>query len=289
MRIDTNTSPITPGAGRRYSYTYGDWGRTTALNDPSGAEALRRQVGVPSSSFYTLTVSGVPPTPRGITAYNGRACLQMTSNAVGNGYTIIPNFGGINRPLTMPFQEVKGPANLSGVDDFACWSVSAILAYDAIPGAVTGDLGLTVGPGTATTIKVSTFPGIQFGPSDVGVLSLYVRQTNGGAATYNQPVSVQPDLTQFNRYEIRIVGPTSTAEAQIKCFLNNVLVAQLAYGAGTLLPSQRFAVASNMGFTPGLVNRDAVPGSTVRMYVPYYGLVVCAAPTEAMLSGTTNQ
>lgn len=287
MRLDTNTSPVTPGAGRRYSFTWGLWGQPSLLSDPNQANTItQRPGGITSQSYWTTTVTGAPPTPRGSIAYAGRLAWAMTSDAA-TGYVTGPSFITIDRPFVMAFQEVKGPANLSNIDDFACWSVSAILAYDAIPGAITGDLGLTLGTGTRSNIRgASQFAGIEVGPSNTGVMSVFIRQTDGGAVTYNQPTVTQPDQTQWNRYEIRIVGPTSSAEAQIKVFINNVLQVALPYGAGSLLPSQILGGTGNLGMVPALINFKA-NAATTRMYASI--LNVCAAPTEAMLSGTTAQ
>lgn len=284
-RLESVVSPLVPGAGRKFSYTWGVFGATSSGSDPIGTRTNARPGSV-ADVLWTMTVTGAPPVTRGITTTNGRVAERMTSNT-GTGYEAYPQN---NTRFTMAFQTVKGTANLSNVDDFFCWSVSAVLAWNAIPGAITGDTGLVIGVGvtglnpTRGRIRGGSRMGIELGPSNTGALSLIVRQVDGGPLTFDQLTPTQPDLTQFNRYELRLVGPTSSTEAQLKVFVNNVQQFALPWGAGTVLPDQTAGVGVGMGFTPCLVNFAAAGAATVTMHVPPFGLSVCAAPNETMLS-----
>ena len=288
-RQETVISPLTLGAGRKFSYTWGGYGNTAPNNDPVMTNSTARPTAT-TDNFWTTTVTGAPPASRGIAATNGRIAARWTSNT-GTGYELVPND---STRLTMPFQTVKGTGTMFNVDDFYCWSVSAILAFNAIPAAITGDLGLVLSIGarsgapTRGRIRSATFAGMMLGPSNTGVTSFIVRQADGGALTFNQQTPTQPDQTQFNRYEIRLVGPTPNAEAQVKVFINNVLQFALPYGAGTVLPDQNQGAGISMGFVPSLVNFAAAGASTVTMHVPPFGMVVCAAPNEVMLSVIGN-
>ena len=284
MRQETVISPLTPGAGRKFSYVWADYGNTAPNNDASSTNTTQRpQAG--TDNLWTMTVTGAPPASRGIATTNGRVAARWTSNT-GTGYEVSPNAA---TRFAMPFQSVKGTGTMFNVDDFYCWSVSAILAYNAIPGAITGDLGLVLSVGcnsgapTRGRIRSTAVAGMMLGPSNTGVTSFIVRQADGGAITFNQQTPTQPDQTQFNRYEIRLVGPTPSAEAQVKVFINNVQQFSLPYGAGTVLPDQAQGAVAQ-GFVPCLENFAAAGASTVTMHVPPFGMIVCAAPNETMLS-----
>jgi hypothetical protein len=208
----------------------------------------------------------------------------MTSNAA-TGYECTPNFGGINRPLIMPFQDTQTPnVSYEGVDDYWCWSLSAVLAFDALPGAITGDLGIAVGVGTRAKIRDvgSLFAGIEFGPTNTGVITAFARQLDGGPATLNQPVIGVADITVFHKYEIRLIGPTRAAQAQAKFLIDGTPQLSVPWGPGTVLPFQTLAAPSNIGFTPAVINFNANAGTT-RMYLIPNGVTVCAASTEDAL------
>lgn len=284
-RQESVVSPLTPGAGRKFSYVWGACGVTNAGNDFVGTNTDARPTGTPDN-LWTMTITGAPPATRGVTTTNGRVAERMTSNT-GTGYEV---YAQNAQRFTMPFCNVKGTANLSNLDDFYCWEVSAVLAWNAIPGAITGDTGLVIANGvnglnpTRGRIRAGSFMGIELGPSNTGQLSLIVRQADAGALTFNQLTPTQPDLTQFNRYALRLVGPTASTEAQLKVFVNNVQQFALPWGAGTVLPDITAGAGVAMGYFPCLLNFAAAGAATVTMHVPPFGLTVCAAPNETMLS-----
>lgn len=285
MRQEVNTSPLPPGAGRRFSYTWGVFGVSTLNNDPVFSNNNERPQGIVDNA-WTGTITGAPPAGRGMIMYNGRCAARTTSNT-GTGYEVTCNN---NTRFQMPFQTQKSGVNMQGIDDYFCWSVSAVLAFDAIPGPITGDLGLVLGIGvnlnkvTRGRIISGNFAGIMLGPTDTGVTGVRIRQADGGALTFSQNTPTQPDQTQYNRYEIRLVGPTAASEAQVKIFINNVQQFALSYGAGTILPDQTGIATVAFGFAPALENFQAAGAATVRMYVPPFAVQVCSAPTEQMLS-----
>lgn len=278
-RNETVTTPPTLGAGRGQSYNYPTIGRSTTNNVPTSDAVSPRPGGGRLQSFYALDVTGAPPAPEGATIYNGRVAWAITSNA-GTGRQARPNFAGTNRPLTVPCQTVKGAANFQGIDDAWCWSVSAILAFDAIPGPITGDIGLTVGVGTRCQIRgAAALAGIEFGPTGVATLGVICRQTDAGPVTLAQDVAGVTDMTAYHRYEIRFVGPTANAEAQIKFVIDGGTQLVLSYGAGTVLPDQK---QGTLGFTPGVLNMAAL-AATTRMYFVPNSLVIASGPVEEAL------
>lgn len=289
MRQEVNTSPLPSGAGRKYSFAWGNYGVGAQNNDPVSTNTTQRPQGS-ADNLWTLTVTGAPPATRGMSQKNGRAATRYTSNT-GTGYEVYPNNG---TRFQMVFQTQKAPFSLQGIDDFWCWSVSAILAFDAIPGAVTGDLGLVLGVGvnlnkpTRGRIISGNFAGIMVGPTNTGVTGVRIRQTDGAGLSFSQNTPTQPDQTQFNKYEIRLVGPTADGEARVKIFINNVQQFSLSYGAGTVLPDQTGIATVALGFAPALENFQACGAPTATMWVPPFGLQIAAAPTEQMLSASST-
>jgi hypothetical protein len=285
-RGETVTTPSTPGAGRRMSYSWPACGRTSvSAISANGGDVTGRPNGISLASYYLNTTTGAPPAPVGMQIYKRRVAWAMTSST-GTGFQAVPNFGGVNRPLVMPFQNIRGAYSPLGIDDFACWSIAAILAFEPIPGVVTGDLGIAIGSGTRFNVRLpaNQFAGMEFGPTNTGVIGVFARQADLGAPTFNQATPFQPDIREWHKYEIRFIGPSINAEAQAKFLIDGRVQFALPWGAGTVLPAQAEPAPTNVGFTPGIGNREAVPGSTTTMYMAAInGFVVSSGPTEAAL------
>lgn len=282
------TTPPTPGAGRRISYRGPTVGSMNTGALPTMINITPRPGvsggGGSVNSAYIFTQTGAPPSSLPVIR-DGRCCIRLASGAgADNGFTLIPNFGGVNRPMAMPFNTVKGVCDLSGIDDYCCWEASVILAYDALTNNVTGDLGLVVAVGTASLIRQAPlFPGVELGPTGAGTMGVFSRAVNGGPVTFNQNVALPTDMTKFHRYAIRLIGPTATQEARMKFLVDGVVVQTLPFGAGTVLSTQD-PFGTNMGFTPCIINRNATGGaSTVNMFLVNDSFTVCSAPTELAL------
>lgn len=283
---ETVTSPPTLGAGRRYSYNLPNPSAFLTVNTFQNSDQVQARPGsIAASSQWNFIDTGAPPAPRGGVIYNGRVALALTSNTTPTGTQWSPNFGGTNRPYTMPFTTARQAAGSpQGIDDAWCWSFSAILAFDAMPGAVTGDVGIAIGVANRTAIRSPTqqLAGMELGPTGVGTIGVVIRQADTVAVTLAQNIAGVADMTQYHRYEIRLLGPTPFGEASVKFMIDGNPQLTLSYGAGTVLPDQKI-VGSFLGFTPGLVNLAASAAGTVRMYVVPNSVVVCCAPEEAAL------
>lgn len=280
-RLETVTAPVTLGAGRHYAYRYPTIGVGTTNAFSNMDVATGRPGGQRAQSFWGQFDTGASPAPKGSTIYNGRVGVALTSNTVPTGTQLSPSFAGTNRPLTMPFQTVRAASGSPQyVDDCWCWSFSALLAFDAIPGAITGDVGLCVGVGTRCVIRgVNQFAGIEFGPTNVGTLGVICRQVDAGAVTLAQNVTGVADMTLWHKYEIRLLGPTAQGEASVKFMIDGQTQLALSYGAGTVLPDQK---QGSLGFTPGLINLNA-NAATTRMYIAADSVSVCCATEESAL------
>lgn len=281
------TTPPTPGAGRRISWRGPTVGSMNTGSLPTMTIITPRpgvgSGGGSTASALLVTQTGAPPSSLPVIR-DGRCCIRLASGAgADNGWTIVPNFGGVNKPLVMPLNTVKGPINVAGIDDYGCWEASAIIAYDALTNAVTGDVGLVVAVGTASLIRQAPlFPGMELGPSGVGTMGVFARAVNGGPVTLNTNVALPTDMTKFHKYAIRLIGPSATAQAACKWMVDGVVVQTVTFDSGVLSDQNPFA--TNMGFTPCLINRNATGGaSTVNMYVVQDSFTVYAAPTELAL------
>jgi hypothetical protein len=252
---------------------------TGGLGVLTGAAGRQSDLG---TTFWTLTTTGVPPAGNIGVVYKGRAAFGLTNNTA-NGYTASGGF------ITAGLQRSLGNVPFLGNHDWACWEFSAILAYDALPGAVaaTGEVGLVIGAGNNTRPMFATGPtqaGIVFGPTNTGVMSVRVRTTDAGAVALNQNVTAPTDMTEWHRYAIRIISASGTNEAQCKFLVDGVTTLQLQWGAGTVLPDQINTVVSpRMGFTCALTSMGC-NAATTRMYVADNSVTVCAAPTEDALA-----
>lgn len=230
---------------------------------------------------FVLTTTGAPPAGAGGQVYKGRATVAYTSNT-GTGYTVS---GG---HTFMGTQRSAGNVIVLGEWDWAVWELSAILAFDVLPGAVsaTGQLGLQYGSGNWTQTMFGTAPtqsGFTFGPISPGVLGVRVRTTDGGAVT-NVAVTAAPNQLEFHRYAIRLISASGAAEAQAKFLVDGSTVAQIAWGAGTILPTQvNTFVAPRLGFTPSFTNLNC-NAATTRMYVADNSVQIISAPTEDALA-----
>jgi hypothetical protein len=283
-RIETVTTPPTPGAARRASFWF--WppqnyvtgsisGQTTGQFRPGGTGA--------NTPVVNFTTTGAPPAGSGGQIFKGILTQALTSNLT-SGQVITPNITSL--PLVMPFQNVRSTADFvaTELDDFRIWSVSAVLAFDQMPGTVVGDIGLGIGPAGRFGARAAgaAVACMEIGPSDVGQTSVVVRQTDGGAITFNQTTPFQPDITEFHLYEIRLYSASAVVEAKAVFLIDNKVQFSLSYGAGTLLPDQSIGGVGNMGMQAVLGNFEAFNGTT-RMYVIPGTYTVKCAPNDASL------
>lgn len=285
-RVETVTTPPIPGAARRASYMY--WPPQGYINGAlSGQDSgAGRPGGQLFQQFSNLTTTGAPPAGSGGIVYKGRVTQALTSNLT-SGQVLTPNLVAQSRPLTLPFCNVRGSADLiaTEVDDFRIWSVSVMMAFDAMPGLIVGDIGLAIGPGTRFAVRAAAtqFGGMEIGPINTGQLGVVVRQTDGGAITFAQATPDQPDMTEFHVYEIRLYSASPTVEAQAVFLIDGRVQFSLPWGAGTVLPDQVIGAGGNLGLTPGIGNFEAFNGTTRMYVVPGTFVVKCACNDASLL------
>ncbi len=281
-RGETVVSASVLGAARRQSFMFPAFQQQNTGGIGTMSDASSRQSDVGANNGGALTTTGAPPAGFGGQVYKGRACFAFTSNT-GTGYTVA---GG---HTFLGTQRSAGDVPILGNWDWACWELSAILAFDALPGpvAATGQLGLQYGSGNWTQTMFGTVPtqsGFTFGPVDTGVLGVRVRTVDGGAVTsQNVAVGNVPNQTEFHRYAIRLISASGPNEAMAKFLVDGNVLLTLQWGAGTILPNQvNTFVAPRLGFTPSLTNLNC-NAATTRMYVADNSWQIIAGPTEDAL------
>lgn len=288
MRQDTVTSPITPAAGRRFTYYPQCMGTISQTGDVNATQGNQRFNNLGSSTDINLwltNVNGVPPAGHKGAVYLGRTCWKLTAGAA-TGYQFTQN-NAAARAVTMPISLVRSVGSSpSPADDFFCWEFSYILAWDAFVGniAANGDSGISVGVNTRCLLRNSNFAGIEVGPinATTSQLGVYIQQTDGAGPSQQTTLSpVGFDYTKWNKLAIRFVGATLAAEAQCRIVVNDVVALSVPYGAGTVLPDQ--FVGAAMGFGPGIAHFQPQGATTTVMYLAARGGIVSYAPTEALL------
>ena len=281
MRIDQVVSPLPLGTARRQSFMFPAFQQSSSGAFGPMTDAASRQSDMGGNNGFVLTTTGAPPAGSGGQVYKGRGTLALTSGT-NTGYTLAGGHTFIGT------QRSAGNVIVLGNWDWAVWELSAILAFDALPGAVNanGQLGLQYGSGNWTQTMFGTAPtqsGLTFGPINTGVLGIRVRTTDGGAVT-NVAVTATPDQTEFHRYAIRFISASGAAEAQAKFLVDGTVVATIPWGAGTILPNQvNTFVAPRLGFTPSLTNLNC-NAATTRMYIADNSAQIISAPTEDALA-----
>jgi hypothetical protein len=264
-RLEQTISPIIRGAGRSLDMSYPAPQIQVEGNNAIGIEWTNRQA-YTIWDMGTVTGFGAPPAGSGWKMYKGRIAHRQTGDGVSGGFYLT----GSN--FTITFGQNKSGAG-AYADDFRCWRVTLIAAFDG--GVGTGDTGLEIGPALNYDIRTGTPPGFRLGPGSAANTLLQIRRNGGGAFTVDQQVAAL-DVTEWHMYEMRFIGATDKNDAIFRAFVDGAQVASFSWGAGTLLPF--FANGSSFGYMIGVGNRG-----TSGVYTAMNGLSVQAAPTEAAL------
>lgn len=206
--------------------------------------------------------------------YKGRWSLPLPFSAVtATGLSWSSAF-----KLSPPVE--KGSGNLLGLDDVGCFRVMVIQAFTGPVTAVGSlmDVGFQLLPGAGMQGMVKdTWNGMGFFYTGPNAINYRVRKTKA-SAPYDYDAVIPNIITaDWNAYEIRYVGPSSVADGVMKAYVNGILVASHAYGAGTILP-QPVTTAPTYGFLPVVWN--GINGATT---APVAQVRVIAGPTEASL------
>lgn len=263
-RIESVVSPPVRGAGRSFDISYPSPQLENNGNLAQGLEWINRQ-GISIFGQGTVTGFGIPPAGSGWTTYRGRFAHRQTGSGTSGGfYKTGSNFD-------MYFPQTRASIGGNFNDDFRCWRVLGILAFDGSAlGA--GDIGIEVSPPANYDMIVGLTPGYRVAPTAAGAISFQVRQTSGAAFTVNQVVA-NVDVNDWHAYELRFIGATATADGVCKCFIDGILKASFNYGVGTLLPS--WANGGAIGYQLSNGNRGAAS-----VYICKNGLQVAASATE---------
>lgn len=262
-RIETTISKQPAGAQRTMDFYFPSNQLYTVGTTSIGNTWNDRQATI-QYGMGTVTGIGAPPAGSGWTTYRGRIAHKQTASAGTGGFFASDSNFGIH------FPQLK--SGLGGLfqDDFRCWRIVLVAAYDH--GILNNtDLGLEVGPGFNYNILVTPNSGLAVRPSSnttAGVVA-----STGGAPTIQQDVATGLDVADWNAYEMRIIGATLTTDAIWKVFINGVHVFEESWTGGRL---PTMASGASLGYSVGVGNR----GATTAAYTAIAGLHVSAAATE---------
>lgn len=276
MRGETVIGPGSPGAGRSLSYSWPPQEFIAATAQPTLSMMYRPN---PFSVINQMLngVGGAPPDPQGAIFYRGVHAYRVTADATS--VRVFQPITTAGAPWSAYWPIIKPPADMGTTDAFLCWRFAALLAFDNPPGAVVGDLGLTLCPGLNTTPRLAAEAGIAWGPVNTGAIGLTVVQADGGARTFDQACASNPDIANWHLYELRALGATHNREATLQACIDGQVKFSLPWGAGTVLPGlQSGAAGINLGYRWSLSNRGGSPFTTA-VYVASSGIQVSAAPT----------
>lgn len=269
-RTETVVTPTPKGAGRSLDWMF-PANILQVFTNALGNTWINRQ-GTILTTMGSNTGFGVPPAGSGWTVFKGRIAHRQTAGGGGGGFFKTDGSFGLSFPQT------KDAAGANYLDDFRCWRLVYIAAYDAsISGfQLASDGCLEVGAGFNFDVITGVNDGLGIRPTGNGSVGVFARK--GGALTINQNVVTSGvDTRDYNAYEMRLIGATPTLEAVWKCFLNGRPVFSASWGAGTLLPT--LANGASLAYSIGLGNR----GLADSVYTAMNGLHVIAAATEDAL------
>jgi hypothetical protein len=281
-RAESVVSPVPSGVARHWSVAYP--GMESFVNNvvPVGTNGMNRLSSVNFNDFAN-GVGGAPPAPQGSTFYKGQVAWRITGGAAATR-ALEPVLSAVV-PFQVYFQMVKGTAPMYGLDEFCCWRIAALMAFDNPAGAIAGDVGLSLCPGASIAIRAANQAGIEYGPRTTGNIGVTVRAVDAGALTFdaNLAANFQPaDMTDWHLYEMRIIGADVNAEAVIKFLIDGVTCLTLPWGAGTVLPVFP-DVANRLGFHPGIQVRAPVAAGYGMWLAMPGGWMMSAGPTEDSL------
>lgn len=263
MRRETVIPAPIRGAARTLDMAYPAPLPQAVSNNAIGLTWINRQ-GFATFTMGTTSTFGAQPPGSGWFEYRGRMAFKTNGSGTSGSYYI----SGGNFAIYFPTTQLDAAYN----DDFACWRVVAILAFD--PGLGAGDTGIEIGAAANYDVITGNAPGFRFGPAGPNSAAFQVRQNGGGPLTVNQAIAPVGMSTQdYNAYEIRFIGATPQRDAVVKAFFNGVQYGAFNYGAGSLMPG--LANGTTLGWQMCVGNRGADA-----TYTPVCGVQVSAAANE---------
>lgn len=256
-----------PGAGRVLESRYPDWGIAIVDNGAPGNGGTAR--GGPASS------------PGWGTNNSGTGAVRIKNNepGVGSGSAVGPN-GAVSVQLLNAaagdLADVKAPPLTGQLGQLAAGVLAdpfervfrfvGLLAFEPLPGALgaAADYGLELLPGNVASMNNgASRPGVMFGPTDAGTISLRTRQAFAGGYTSTQSFTLaQLGLASYNQWmlwELRVLFGDANGPAQLKAFLNGKQfgnAVQWGAAAGNLLPTYIGAGGGFYGLYPYLMNTN---------------------------------
>jgi hypothetical protein len=237
-------TPFAPGSGRKRDYTWPDYN-----GNMTGAVGIvfRDRLGAGNSA----SGSSSPGTSGALTMgyVTGVTCCRLTNGANLNGGPVMTLDQGARLHFTTSKTNLKFNPNAAAVDDWACWSVYAIMRAAATPGDAT-DFGLEIvlGPNASNGVLRSAVPGWSIQIDNTGNSCSLVQHGNSGAQTATVLLGPAQGYvnTDWHKYEFRMLSATNTTDGIFKVLIDGVTLIQRSFGVvGDDLPLPSSAGANN--------------------------------------------
>jgi hypothetical protein len=233
------SSVLSPGAGRQVDYIWPD-----VTDIKTSVPILGRYRSGQTYSAINSQVGGVGSAI--ISTLAGRDCAQIFAGAANNTGAFY-RFDGVCAHICT----TRGPTIPPVCDPFRVWRYVAVMLFGNVPTAdVDNGFQVCIAGGSGQLLRLGTTQGFGFVRTSDGRVSLCVRGPSLALTTIPLTSNATFDPTVWHAYEFRMIGATATQEAQLKVLIDNVLLATLQWGAGTLLPT---SVIGNAGFYPAVI------------------------------------
>ena len=275
-RLESQISPQPAGAGRWVDFFWPDpliCTGTAASNANGRCRLLNTQLAVATGGFG----GGGATVNLANTAGFGRLTNTLVGGgADGVGQLIRSNPG--TGPAVFQYQAKQGIPTQALNGDLAAARVYAVIAYSAFGGgSALADSGLECSYGGGL-IQSQAAAGVGFCRSATGIVTARCQTVGGGASSQTTVTGPGTGFVGFNDallhiYELQFVSATATTEATVAWLIDGVVVRQLSFGAGTVLPAS--------GGTANAVWTVLVPNVAVGVTLNVAQIRIIQAPTIA--------
>jgi len=140
-----------------------------------------------------------------------------------------------------------------------CFDFGIVCRFDAPTAALLGDVGVGICCGTNSEMNGPqaapvTNPGVMFGPTGPGAVSLRSRLAGAGPYVVNELLAptITPDVTEYHDWRLRVVTGSSNFDPYLVGMIDGIEVTQrYAWTAAAgKLPSPSAFAANNTAFKP---------------------------------------
>ena len=278
------------GAGRSMMFWWPNWadaatgGTTPSANvggrlpAPYGATGGATVGGILQYQNYTI---GAPGAINSVHSTAGSQCIMLKTQAAGDAYKVSWNEGFYGLEVE------QLPAGMQPERFYRVFRHIVRCCFPVLPAPISltgSDIGLMILPGNVAQMNQgANRPGIQFGPTDVGVWTLRSRKNFGAAYDFQQNfTNAQLGIPNYPQetwmtLEMRVISADNTKPAQFKMFCNEVQIGPTMNisAADGRIPGPAAAGGGALGYNPCIINQYT---GVYAWYLKYMCLIL--APDE---------